>query len=188
MKAFFAQEIGSRISLRIYWGDRECSGSYHNAMRKLIDIKGLINFNPFGSNPEDYPEKMWPVKCDKCGIPVPADAKRQVFHDIIYNTPSGLLEPGCIYWIDWFPDNLYWNNHTGPHLAAVLPNGWHWVIDSRASNCTLPDDRTHRCWCRHGEPPNITVDKNGNTCSAGAGSIDGDQWHGFLQSGEFRKC
>ena len=65
-----------------------------------------------------------------------------------------------------------------------LPNGREWDIDSRCSNCTLPDDRIHRCWVRHGEPPNIHVDKNGHTCSAGAGSILAGDYHGFLHNGE----
>lgn len=106
----------------------------------------------------------------------------------IYDTPSGELEPGCLFWADWYPENMYWDNHTGPHLCAVLPNGHHWNIDSRASNCTLPNDRKHRCWCRHGEVPNITVNKNGNTCSAGGGSIAVSGWHGFLTNGEFKVC
>ena len=103
----------------------------------------------------------------------------------IYNTPSGKLEPGCLFWADWYPKNFYWDNQDGPHLIAVLPNGHHWDIDSRASNCDMPGDKLHRCWCRHGEPPNVTVDKNGLTCHAGAGSIAVEGYHGFLTNGEF---
>jgi hypothetical protein len=105
--------------------------------------------------------------------------------DKIYDTPSGQLEPGCLFWNDWYPETMYWDNQKGPHLMAILPNGNHWCIDSRASNCTLPLDRTHRCWCRHGELPNITVNKVGETCSAGAGSIQSGTYHGFLINGEF---
>jgi len=77
-------------------------------------------------------------------------------------------------------------NHDPPcerHLVVICPNGHWWNIDSRCSNCTLKDDKAHRCWVRHGEPPNITVDKNGLTCSAGAGSIQAGDYHGFLQNG-----
>ena len=49
---------------------------------------------------------------------------------------------------------------------------------------TGPYGLAHRCWCRHGEPPNITVDKNGPTCPAGAGSIQCNDWHGYLRNGE----
>lgn len=72
----------------------------------------------------------------------------------------------------------------GLSLCVTLPNGHDWYIDGRASNCTLPDDNEHHCWVRHGTPPNVTVDKNGRTCAAGAGSILAGSYHGFLQNGE----
>ena len=75
------------------------------------------------------------------------------------------------------------NEQDGRWLVVRLPNGHDWCIDSRCSNCTKKDDNTHRCWVRHGEPPNVTVDKNGNTCDAGAGSILSGDYHGFLQNG-----
>jgi len=62
-----------------------------------------------------------------------------------------------------------------------------WPLDHRASNCTRPDDKVHRCWVRHGRPEDGTlhVDKNGDTCAAGAGSIImHGGWHGFLHHGE----
>ncbi len=80
---------------------------------------------------------------------------------------------------------LFWDNCKGPHLIAVCPGGSDWDIDSRASNCTLRNDRLHRCWIRHGEPPTVTVDKNGQTCAAGGGSIMAGTYHGFLRNGEF---
>lgn len=70
----------------------------------------------------------------------------------------------------------------GPHLCVMTPGG-RWNIDSRASNCGLPYDLEHRCWVRHGEPPNVTVDKNGLTCTAGGGSIQAGPYHGFLRDG-----
>jgi len=72
---------------------------------------------------------------------------------------------------------------TKPHLIVHTPGG-SWDIDSRASNCTLPNDNVHRCWVRHGTAPDITVDKNGVTCAAGAGSIICGNYHGFLRNGE----
>ncbi|RWQ56578.1 MAG: hypothetical protein EOS82_03545 [Mesorhizobium sp.] len=64
-----------------------------------------------------------------------------------------------------------------------------WHIDSRCSNCTKPDDKEHRCWVRHGTVgQTIHVDKNGNTCSAGAGSIAVPGFHGFLHHGVLRDC
>ena len=49
----------------------------------------------------------------------------------------------------------------------------------------MPGDDVHRCWVRHGRPEDGTlhVDKNGQTCAAGAGSIQTHNWHGFLHNG-----
>ncbi|PBB41787.1 hypothetical protein CK222_21780 [Mesorhizobium sp. WSM3866] len=64
-----------------------------------------------------------------------------------------------------------------------------WHIDSQASNCTLPDDKEHRCWVRHGTiGETVHVDKNGKTCAAGAGSIAVPGFHGFLHHGVLRDC
>ena len=64
---------------------------------------------------------------------------------------------------------------------------YHWYIDNRASNCTKPADLEHRCWVRHGTVGDkLTVDKNGLTCGAGAGSFfmgPNNEWHGFLRDG-----
>jgi hypothetical protein len=125
--------------------------------------------------------------------PVPGDPQR--FHrtdtgeifDRLGNCPpgamwnahwmlEGITKPGGFVLGGMPPD--------GRWLVVRLPNGHDWMIDSRCSNCTLPDDNAHRCWVRHGEPPNLTVDKNGVMCSAGAGSIQGGDWHGFLRNGE----
>lgn len=71
---------------------------------------------------------------------------------------------------------------SGPHLIVVTPGG-PWNVSSRASNCGLPWDYDHDCWIAHGAVPRITVDKAGRTCSAGAGSIQIGDFHGFLQDG-----
>jgi hypothetical protein len=89
---------------------------------------------------------------------------------------------GAMWWATWYPRNMEWENETEPHLMVVTPGG-HWDIDSRCSNCGKPQDKLHRCWVRHGEAPNITVDKNGLTCAAGAGSIAHKTWHGYLRNG-----
>lgn len=90
------------------------------------------------------------------------------------------FEPGAMWFADWLND---W--HCGPdgRCLVVKTPGGDWVVDSRASNCGLPDDNEHKCWIRHGEAPNITVDKNGKTCTAGAGSIQCRNYHGFLRNG-----
>lgn len=69
------------------------------------------------------------------------------------------------------------------NLYVKCPDGHTWGVDGRASNCTKPDDTEHRCWIKHGDPPNVTVDKKGKTCEAGGGSIKTPKWHGFLRNG-----
>lgn len=98
--------------------------------------------------------------------------------------------PGAMFWLDIEekraddrePGSTIFAS--GPQLYVILPDQSPWNIDSRARNCTLPADFDHRCWIRHGTPPAITVDKNGPTCAAGAGSIQSGSWHGWLRGGE----
>lgn len=96
--------------------------------------------------------------------------------------PLNELPPGSMYFADWY-------QRKGPnehHLIVKTPGGL-WHVDGRASNCTRPDDRGHYCWVRHGEPPNVTVDKNGDTCGCGASIGQGlgyRDYHGFLRNGE----
>jgi hypothetical protein len=97
------------------------------------------------------------------------------------------LQVGAMRYVNDEYASTYGIGPDGKSLIVLTPGGW-WYIDSRASNCTRPDDSIHKCWCRHGEPPNITVDKNGNTCNAGAGSILMRSYHGFLWNGELTDC
>jgi len=93
---------------------------------------------------------------------------------------------GAMWFAVWYWRPVEWDNEVEPHLIVRCPSGdgsRDWDIDSRASNCTLRDDRLHRCWVRHGAPPDVHVDKDGLTCSAGAGSIALPGWHGFLTHG-----
>ncbi|HEY3781459.1 MAG TPA: hypothetical protein VGL56_10275 [Fimbriimonadaceae bacterium] len=96
---------------------------------------------------------------------------------------SRMLESGAM----WYAPTGY-ASRIEPHtpdkriLCVKLPNGHTWVIDHKANNCTRKDDYVHRCWVRHGEPPNITVDKNGDTCGCGC-SIQSGDYHGFLRNG-----
>ncbi len=94
--------------------------------------------------------------------------------------------PGAM-WIETHePGRCYarWSNCDGRHLVCILPDGSFWDVDSRASNCASPQETTHRCWVRRGIPPRVTAGKDGPTCAAGAGSIQGHHgWHGFLDDG-----
>jgi hypothetical protein len=143
----------------------------------------------------DWDALPWATVCDHCGAPAPTNASRSIGSRFVYNNESGRPEPGDLYFRDerHGEDKCWcgWDNCDGFHLHAVLPTGDHWDIDSRASNCTLPNDGLHRCWVRHGDPRRgdlIHVDKNGLTCRAGAGSIVVPNWHGFLHKGFLKSC
>lgn len=199
MKARFIREIGVRVSLRRYWGEDcpNCGGSgrpgYHNAKAKVEDVLGPVDvLHISGSNDAEtatYAAERWPTRCDHCDAAAPDNATRQVFRERLYDSPSGRPEPGDLRWVrhhapgEWC--TARWTNCDGLHLHGTLPNGIDWDIDGRCSNCTLPADTTHRCWPRHGAPPDVHVDKSGHTCSAGAGSIAVPGYHGFLHHGAF---
>jgi len=148
-------------------------------------------------------DPIWPTHC-KCGAPITDDLRgcekggQMFIHRLHSRSDGGALTtlqeaPAGAMWYAWWYDHrtddsgLYgwdWDNQTEPPLMCMTPANREWNIDGRASNCTLPNERTHRCWVRHGTPPQITVDKQGHTCSAGAGSIISGNWHGFLQNGQ----
>lgn len=216
------KEIRTEAFWRVYWYDSNhpCKDgeTFHQAM-KLMDV-GPLHDRSFGNHREKVLAD-WPLVCDGCGLARPCSYEERyqksytaggcmfhIFYKDVFNTASGQPEPGDIYYSDLclrlkdkddspgycHQTHKAWTNCNGVHLIAVLPNGRTWDIDSRCSNCTMPDDTTHRCWIRHGLPELgelLTVDKNGFTCQAGGGSIDAKgtgntgPWHGFLRLSEF---
>lgn len=97
---------------------------------------------------------------------------------------------GAMWDCTWFSGTPYHRpGADGVHLCVRTPGGT-WEVDGRASNCTRPDDDAHRCWVRHGDvrAGEIHVDKNGDTCSAGAGSILQGGYHGFLHNSHLVQC
>jgi hypothetical protein len=100
--------------------------------------------------------------------------------------PMSAMPVGAMYYADWM-------QRKGPdgHRLFVLTPGGLWSPDGRASNCTRPEDNEHHCWVRHGTPPNITVDKNGDTCGCGCSIGQGpgySDYHGFLRNGVLEAC
>lgn len=191
-----------------------CKNSYgrgspgvHNAYSEVGRVAELGAFGAFG-RPEDHPDHTWPKSCSHCGEPVPPSGDefgprkagetgvylvRQVFKDRLYDSSSGRPEPGDIYEVDRHDagECPHWDDCHGVHVHAVLPNGHEWDVDSRASNCTMREDRAHRCWIRTGSlrDGSLSVGKSGGTtCSAGGGSIAVPGWHGFLTGFFFREC
>lgn len=148
--------------------------------------------------PVSADDPRWPTHC-LCGFKFEDAVKKQYFPRKLYRRQdNGALitlreaPPGAMWYADWLSDNDSYRGPDGRTLMVKLPNGSDWCIDSRANNCTLPQDTVHKCWVRHGVPPMVHVDKNGNTCAAGAGSIasgsGNKHYHGFLHNGELVEC
>lgn len=173
------------------------TGSFHNASVLMGD--GEMEYYDHSSGNKflrmkDEPDPPWntyPKVCD-CGYTFTRAATRHVLHRQLYKR----ADTGEEVTVEEAPVGAMWNSwwygkwaqgSDGMSLTVKTPGG-EWVIDNRCSNCTLPDDNVHKCWVRHGEPPNITVDKNGVTCSAGGGSIAQPGYHGFLRAGYLEEC
>jgi hypothetical protein len=136
-----------------------------------------------------HDDPRWPAACD-CGRVFGEGDPHQEWSESLYRRgDTGELitlrhaPDGAMWDATWMPE--IWRGPDGRALMVKCPGGHEWHIDGRASNCTMPGDNVHKCWVRHGEPPVITVDKNGPTCAAGAGSIVAGDYHGFLQNGQF---
>lgn len=186
-----------------------CPGGYHQKSALVGDFPAEIVFGPDG-RPRHYRrrdegdyggDRRWPAAAE-CGFPfAPGAAHRQVFERALYRRaqPEGelALGPGEAFTLDDAPAgacwDAWWSSRKGPDgraLAVRLPDGRDWYVDSRCSNCTRPEDYGHRCWVRHGRPEDGTlhVDKDGDTCGAGAGSIVTKKYHGFLHRGVLTPC
>lgn len=203
VKCFMVTETDRfRASLRrfVFSSKAKCPGpsEYHNADGPEIGIvTGIKSADGFWSldsiekqytPPRDDPR--WPKKCDSCEYLFTDDDEYQFFTDHIYVDEAGTEHslrkptPGMMWDAFWTSD--YDKGPDGKSLVVICPNGAQWMIDGHASNCTMRDDTgpygvAHRCWTRTGTPPLIQVGKQfGKTCSAGGGSIQAGDYHGFL--------
>jgi hypothetical protein len=199
VKCFWIEPSGTlKVRLRRYVGfdESRCSvGGYHNAHSEEVERRphtaGTYISQGGPEVFERYPktDPRWPTRC-ACGYAFQDSDAWQEFVDQIYVDKKGreyLLRdnvPGMMYDAWWLHDTQY-VGADGRSIMVVCPDGHEWCIDSRASNCDMKKDTEHKCWIRHGEPPMLTVDKNGKTCGAGAGSIQTPKWHGFLVNGKF---
>jgi hypothetical protein len=176
----------------------------------------LSEGGPMGGDAWSHEDPRWPTKCAACpyvfapGDPYSFDP-RQLFQRSDTGEIVTLAEapPGAIWAAPWLSESPEYRGPDGLTLVARCPDGHDWIIDSRASNCDSPcaecgvqykdhthgqghtyrDARPHKCWVRHGTPPQLHVDKGaGESCGAGAGSIQTATWHGFLHNGFFRAC
>lgn len=198
-KVFFCEDTGiMRRSLRRYSSGEgvKCPSQYgyHNAQVHLDDEARGDETMSGDLWPHD--DRRWPSKCDNCDYRFTEGDGWQLFHEALYRRlDTGVVRPwrsmpvGAVRDLTWLHDRPSFCGPDGRSLECRTPGG-DWIIDSRAKNCTLPNDSIHKCWVRHGRPEDGTlhVDKKGNTCSAGAGSIDTGRWHGFLHNGQLVPC
>lgn len=187
----------SRRWLRRYSLNRE---PYVSTMVLLDDTdraEGMLRDNTPESvlGPDWKSDPRWPTHAED-GYEFQPHEPYQVFERRLWQHPDGRqltieeFPPGAMFNADWMSER--YRGADGLSLHVVLPNGANWCIDSQSSNCTRPNE-PHKCWCRHGTVPDVTVDKNGDTCQAGGGSIlthkgQPDEWHGFLRNGRLVVC
>jgi len=195
IQCFFIHKTGfTHRYLRRYASNKSCTASgfgYCNA--KFFIDKGIIGeASTTVKQLIDKEDIRWPKQCS-CGYFFKEDDEWQLFIDPEYAKSDA---ENIFYTLENAPAGAMWNadwllqegsnKNRGPdgHCLVVRTPGGDWVIDGKASNCDRPDDDSHKCWVRHGIPPLITVDKNGATCGAGAGSIAIGKYHGHLVNGE----
>lgn len=212
-KAFWLTEVPNRVqvSLRRLGGPRVCDGSTRYCQARVTisdDADALVVKSVPVSAYRGH--ASWPTMCFRCGQPFHADGQWLVDTEQLYEGAPDekrytLRDApiGAMWDAHWYRNaaNDLNNPYTGPDglsLVVKTPGG-DWLVDGEASNCkktqygpTLADPkgvwwlgRTHYCWIRHGDPHtgNVHVDKNGETCKAGAGSIQIGGWHGYLDHG-----
>lgn len=163
-------------------------GPYHDA--EVILGVGPVRdarYNGFGDDSMPHDDPRWPTHC-ACGYAFQEDDHWQARGQRLWSgAPDGQLYTlheapvGAMWDADWMP-----SSYAGPDgicLVVKTPGG-SWMVDGTASNCTRPNEQ-HQCWVRHGDPRTevLHVDKNGDTCAAGAGSIIIGNYHGFLHQG-----
>jgi hypothetical protein len=180
-----------------------CSNGYHNAAVWVDRVPATTHIDRDGTRILDEPPKFpaddprWPRLCSYCQYVFTDDDPKQTFYEEVYRAADGReftihpetgpqeappAPPGAMWHAYWLP--TVWRGEDGIALVVRLANGHDWIVDSVASNCDQRD-RPHHCWVRHGDPRTepVTVDKDGDTCGAGAGSILAGDYHGFLRAG-----
>lgn len=180
----------------------DCASGFHDALVYLGRAPAVYNANGYReiSVRTPHTDPRWPKRCSSCDYEFTDADRWQEWDELIYRRPADGAEfvlhqnaPATELGIPSAPPGACWNawwmpsaghRPDGMYLMVRLPNGHDWSVDSEASNCTRKGE-PHECWVRHGDPREcrVTVDKNGDTCAAGAGSILAHDYHGFLHDG-----
>lgn len=179
-----------------------CVGCGH----RMEQIEGEFPFNKATGESEhpSWDDLNWPTRCEGCGRTLDFDLAHEGHDDrhtrgaTFYRDAQGRelplneFGPGAMWEAPWYGSD--WQGEDGRTIVvrvpgnANVPHASDWLIDSQATNCTRKEDKTHHCWCRHGEPPVLTVNKNDcHTCQTGGGSYwhasSQGGWHGHLTNG-----
>lgn len=187
-----------RVSLRRFARWQSDAPCHHDACVVIVDSAPASNWpDSSGDHPDviAHDDARWPSSCERCGYAFTPQDEFQIWRRQLHTgAPDGKLYTlqdapiGAMWDASWMRDDGLRapSGLLGPDdlcLVVKTPGG-DWMVDSRASNCTLPNDTTHKCWVRHGDPRTgeVHVDKNGLTCAAGAGSIMIGKYHGFLHN------
>lgn len=190
-----------RVGLRRYTRNSlgfTCVGGYHSALVIIgeepaefeeSDGRRYLAAHESVVPVSEREDPRWPKTCEKCDYIFTDRDVWQHWQELLYRrTDTGEettlrdAPPGASWDAWWLPDN--YRGLDGIALMVRCPDGHDWTVDSEASNCTRKGE-PHQCWVRHGDPREyrVTVDKNGDTCAAGAGSIATPEYHGFLRDG-----
>lgn len=173
--------------------------SYHNAQLLLGDfddesVEAYAGCDNKAQLQPPHDDPRWPAVC-ACGAAFqPDDLYQLCTHTLYRRADTGEIltlddaPPGAMWYATWYHGIPDWCGPDGKALIVRCPGGHTWHCDGLANNCDMPNDKEHKCWVRHGTPPDVTVDKNGKTCNAGAGSILTPNWHGYLRNGYLEKC
>jgi len=212
IKCFVLEESDKyRVSLRRFTFGGGCANTArmgHAAIAVLhaeVSVSDLIGADDGVMTAGDlYPHSMpgWPTECSSCGHKFKDSEEWQYSPQKLYvrrgcdDPPQPLSDfpAGAMWRSPWLEDLEFPGGVQSPYVGldgqswTVRTPGGDWLIDGRANNCGSPTDTSHKCWCRHGEAPDFTVDKIGATCSAGAGSIVCGNYHGFLRNGFLTDC
>lgn len=184
------QEVRLRRYVHLDSGGWTCGEGWHQAVSEPVAVEPWLGQGEV-REPWDPDDPRWPAYCDSCEFHFGPDVVKQTFtHRLFERADTGErmrlrdAPPGAMWDAEWMPSAH--KQPDGRYLVVKLPNGRDWAIDGHASNCTRPGE-DHDCWCRHGEPPDLTIDKTPlpgrSTCAAGAGSIGSEGYHGFLRDG-----
>lgn len=204
IKVFYLERTDKqRQSLRRYRNSKVrcdvCEYGYCNAHTQLSDATSRTSISFKNATDAKAAYDSWPTRCI-CGYEFADHDSWQLFGDTIYKrTDTGeemtLREApaGACWDAFWFTENRtppsFFLGDDGRCLVIKTPAG-EWMPDSRAKNCTMRDDNTHKCWIRHGSPEggDLHIDKNGHTCAAGGGSILIGSYHAFCHNGFLIPC